>query len=84
MNKREENKTPDKLKAYDYRWIGISLIALLLLIASIQKGYCQSLVTSNPGEYTVLAAGNILINETVKKETSAQRETAAQIGRAHV
>ncbi|MEL4865046.1 hypothetical protein AAEU38_13245 [Bacteroides thetaiotaomicron] len=77
MNKREENKTPDKLKAYDYRWIGISLIALLLLIASIQKGYCQSLVTSNPGEYTVLAAGNILINETVKKETSAQRETAA-------
>ena len=66
-----------KIKNVDYRWIGISLIALLLWIASIHKGHCQSLSTSNSGEYTVLAAGNTLINETVKKETNAERETAA-------
>ena len=39
------------------------------------RAYCQ-LVTTNPGEYTILATGNALINNTVKSETKAERETA--------
>lgn len=61
---------------FDFRWIGISLIAVMLWIICSHKGYCQSYAVSNPGEYTVLAAGNILINKTVKKEMEAERETA--------
>lgn len=69
--KRDQENFWQKLKSFDYRWISISLVALLLWILCSQRGYCQALATTNPGEYTVLAAGNILINETVKKETTA-------------
>jgi len=75
--KRDQENFWQKLKSFDYRWISISLVALLLWILCSQRGYCQALATTNTGEYTVLAAGNILINETVKKETTAERETAA-------
>lgn len=34
------------------------------------------IVTSNPGEYTILATGNELINKTVKSENKAERNTA--------
>ena len=57
------------------RWLVVSLMALVLLILCCQRGYCQ-IVTSNPGEYTILATGNTLINNTVKSETTAERETA--------
>ena len=75
--KRDKDNFWQRLKSFDYRWISISLVALRLWILCNQRGYCQSLSTSNPGEYTVLATGNLLINETVKKETTAERETAA-------
>lgn len=50
-------------------------MALILWVLSCQRGYCQ-IATSNPGEYTILATGNALINNTVKSETKAERETA--------
>lgn len=75
--KRDIENFWKRLKSFDYRWISISLVALLLWILCSQRGYCQSLATSNPGEYTVLATGNLLINDMVKKETTAERETAA-------
>ena len=57
------------------RWLIVSLMSLILWVVSCQRGYCQ-IVTSNPGEYTILATGNALINNTVKSETKAERETA--------
>jgi len=39
------------------------------------RAYSQ-VASTNPGEYTILAAGNTLINKTVKSETKAERETA--------
>ena len=62
-------------KNFDKRWLIISAIAITLLIATIQRSHAE-IVTANPGEYTVLAAGNELINSTVKKETEAERNTA--------
>ena len=53
------------------RWLLVSLMSLILLVVSCQRGYCQ-IVTSNPGEYTILATGNALINNTVKSETKAE------------
>lgn len=56
------------------RWYIIPLTALLLIV-----GTCKSnaqIATTNPGEYTILAAGNELINKSVKSETSAERYTA--------
>ena len=58
--KRDKDNFWQRLKSFDYRWISISLVALLLWILCNQRGYCQSLSTSNPGEYTVLATGNLL------------------------
>ena len=74
------------------RWLLVSLMSLILWVVSCQRGYCQivtsnpgeytilasycQIVTSNPGEYTILATGNALINNTVKSETKAERETA--------
>ena len=57
------------------QWLVVSLMALILWVLSCQRGYCQ-IATSNPGEYTILATGNALINNTVKSETKAERETA--------
>ena len=57
------------------QWLVVSLMALILWVVSCQRGYSQ-IVTANPGEYTILATGNALINNTVKSETKAERETA--------
>jgi hypothetical protein len=57
------------------QWLVVLLMALILWVVSCQRGYCQ-IATSNPGEYTILATGNALINNTVKSETKAERETA--------
>ena len=57
------------------QWLTVSLMALILWVVSCQRGYSQ-IVTANPGEYTILATGNALINNTVKSETKAERETA--------
>ena len=64
--------TPDK---FDKRWLIISALALALLVA-YSIGSKAQVVTTNPGEYTILATGNELINNTVKSETKAQRSTA--------
>ena len=51
------------------QWLVVSLMALILWVVSCQRGYSQ-IVTANPGEYTILATGNALINNTVKSETT--------------
>ena len=56
-------------------WLFVSLIAFVLLLITSSKAKAQ-IVSANPGEYTILAAGNVLINKTVKSETKAERETA--------
>lgn len=51
---------------------------ILLLLLSLFMGthaYGQ-MTTSNPGEYTILATGNGLINKAVKAETKAEQQTA--------
>lgn len=60
---------------FNPQWLVVSMMALVLWFVGCQSGYCQ-IVTTNPGEYTVLAAGNELINNTVKSETKAERGTA--------
>ena len=57
------------------RWLVVSVIAFVLLLITSNHSYGQ-VVSSNPGEYTILATGNALINETVKSETKAERNTA--------
>lgn len=57
------------------RWLVVSVIAFVLLLITSNRSYGQ-VVSSNPGEYTILATGNALINETVKSETKAERNTA--------
>ena len=57
------------------QWLAVSLLALVLLFATCMRAYSQ-VASTNPGEYTILAAGNTLINKTVKSETKAERETA--------
>ncbi len=57
------------------QWLAVSLIALILLFVTCMRAYSQ-IASTNPGEYTILAAGNTLINKTVKSETKAERETA--------
>lgn len=53
----------------------IPLISFLIPLACSIECKAQ-IATSNPGEYTILAAGNELINGTVKSETEAERNTA--------
>ena len=67
--------TPLNPNGFDKRWLTVSLMAFALLVAGCLRGPAQ-IVTTNPGEYTILAAGNELINNTVKSETKAERETA--------
>ena len=55
-------------------WL-IAILALLMLLLFALRSQAQ-IVTANPGEHAILAAGNALINETVGKETDAQRDTA--------
>ena len=50
-----------------------SAFAALLLAAGVANA---QVVTTNPGEYAVDAAGNVMINNAVKSETKAERETA--------
>lgn len=57
------------------KWLVVSAIAFVLLLITSNRSYGQ-VVSSNPGEYTILATGNALINETVKSETKAERNTA--------
>lgn len=57
------------------KWLVVSVIAFVLLVITSSRSYGQ-VVSSNPGEYTILATGNALINETVKSETKAERNTA--------
>lgn len=57
------------------KWLVVSVIAFVLLLITSRRSYGQ-VVSSNPGEYTILATGNALINETVKSETKAERNTA--------
>ena len=57
------------------KWLIVSVIALILLLVTSSRSYGQ-VVSSNPGEYTILATGNGIINKTVKSETKAQRNTA--------
>ena len=57
------------------KWLVVSVIAFVLLLITSSRSYGQ-VVSSNPGEYTILATGNALINETVKSETKAERNTA--------
>ena len=48
---------------------------LSLMLTVCNTAYAQ-IVTTNPGEYTILATGNELINQTVKSEIKAERNTA--------
>ncbi len=57
------------------KWLIVSVIAFILLLITSSRSYGQ-IASSNPGEYTILATGNGLINSTVKSETKAQRNTA--------
>lgn len=66
---------PLSIDKFDFRWLAISVIAIMLWTIC-SRGFCQSYAVANPGEYTALAAGNILINKTVSKEMEAERETA--------
>ena len=59
----------------DRRWLVVSAIALALLLLHHHHAHSQ-VVSSNPGEYTILATGNGIINNTVKSETKAERNTA--------
>ena len=52
------------------------VVSLLLLLVMALTHASAQIATSNPGEYTILATGNILINNTVKSETKAERATA--------
>ena len=73
--KRKSNILPQISEGPVMQWLTVSLMALILWVVSCQRGYSQ-IVTANPGEYTILATGNALINNTVKSETKAERETA--------
>lgn len=55
--------------------VAVSLLVLVLLFVTCVNAYSQ-VTSTNPGEYTILASGNMLINKTVKSETKAERETA--------
>ena len=57
------------------KWLVVSVIAFILLLLCHHHAHAQ-IVTSNPGEYTILATGNGIINKTVKSETKAERNTA--------
>jgi hypothetical protein len=46
-----------------------------LMLTVCNTAFAQ-IVTTNPGEYTILATGNELINQTVKSENKAERNTA--------
>ena len=67
--------SPLNPNGFDKRWMTVSAMAFVLLMVCCSRGHAQ-IVTSNPGEYTILAAGNELINNTVKSETQAERNTA--------
>ena len=75
IKSKKNNALPPLGDSSVKRWLIVSLMSLILWVVSCQRGYCQ-IVTSNPGEYTILATGNALINNTVKSETKAERETA--------
>lgn len=49
------------------------VISMMLTVCNTTQA---QIVTTNPGEYTILATGNELINQTVKSENKAERNTA--------
>lgn len=60
---------------FNRQWLVVSLAAITLMLAMCQRAHAQ-IASTNPGEYAILATGNALINNTVKSETKAERETA--------
>ena len=54
--------------------VAVAFVLSLMLIVC-NTAYAQ-IVTTNPGEYTILATGNEQINQTVKSEIKAERNTA--------
>lgn len=84
MNLRIQNSAIRNIESYllpsgknnsTGKWLVVSVIAFILLLVTSSRSYGQ-VVSSNPGEYTILATGNGIINNTVKSETKAQRNTA--------
>lgn len=84
MNLRMLNSAIHNIESYLFpsgknnstrKWLVVSVIAFILLLVTSSRSYGQ-VVSSNPGEYTILATGNGIINNTVKSETKAQRNTA--------
>lgn len=56
----------------------IRSVMAAMMMSMVCTVHCHAqLATSNPGEYTILAAGNELINGTVKSEITAERNTVA-------
>ena len=71
----ELNESDEKKQTGRQRLGYTSILILLMLLSFTVRSHAQA-VTANPGEHTILAAGNSLINETVGKEADAQRGTA--------
>lgn len=71
---RYAKSRPDKVLP-NRSWFVVSLIAFILLLLVSSRANAQ-IVSTNPGEYTILATGNGIINKTVKSETKAERNTA--------
>lgn len=67
--------SPSSQDPFNGKWMIVSAIALALLLLNSTRS-CAQITSANPGEYTILAAGNVLINNTVKSETKAERNTA--------
>ena len=72
---RNRNMLPFNPNGFDKRWMTVSLMAFVLLVVCCSRSHAQ-IASANPGEYTILATGNELINSTVKSETKAETETA--------
>ena len=69
------NLQPYNPNDFNSRWLLVSCLAFIILMTCCNRSHAQ-IVTANPGEYTILAAGNELINSTVKSETKAEQKTA--------
>lgn len=54
----------------------VAVAFVLSLMLTVCNTANAQIVTTNPGEYTILATGNELINQTVKSEIKAERNTA--------
>lgn len=69
------NRSPANINPEGNKWLVIGLVAFLLF--ALCNSHCfGQIVSTNPGEYLILGTGNELINNTVKSETKAERNTA--------